>query len=382
MNKLSQIACCVILAGTYAPELTAQERQGLLLNAGASLVSDNNVLRNKAEKDDTYFLFTPEISFLANMGKHQFSAKYEGSYSAYSDLDELNYTDHDLGLVAKLDHTTKVNTEFSFSFIDAIEEPGSNNSVALVNNFNKTEFTKAAAKLFYGTYSSTGQLLFEANHQKREYTNNAQQFRDVNINKLSATFFYRIAPKTRILFQASSADFEYQKTTLLTDQSSTERFYLTGITWELTAKTSGTFKIGYQDKNFDQNLYADIDGLSYSLDMTWKPSTHTTFTIEANRQTKESARQSTAGFINKSYGVLAEHEFTARTKLKARIGLDDAEYTNRTDSRTNIMLSVSHSLLTWLDVSLDYKSMNRDSNEPLFDFDSQSFGLTFETRFE
>jgi hypothetical protein len=379
---ITGIATCTL----FGPITHAQERQGLLLNASLLTQHDNNVLRNVEPFADSSVTISPDLKYFTYMGKHILALDYQGEYAAYKDNSELNYNNHDIALFAHFDHSLKIDSEFKVSYQDKIEEPGTNNSVSsLINEFNQTEKKQAYAKFYYGTRESIGQLVFGLDHREYRYSNNFQDYRDVDRNALTGTFFYRIAPKTRLLFQASVADYDYIIKSQFPDQSSKEAFYLAGVEWDITAKTSGTFKLGYQSKDFEQDVYNDITGLSYMLDMTWKPNTYTKIKLGASRMTRESSQQLTSAFITNTYTVNAEHKITPRTQIKASYTYDNDDIVtaqSRTDKRHNIKLGLDHSLLTWLNISLDYKYIERNSDFAIYNYKANIIGLSLTTKFK
>lgn len=382
----SNLAFLITTSLFIATNVNAEERQGLLLNAAVKAQNDNNVLRKVEPTSDSSLQISPDVKYLTHMGKHIFALDYQGEYAAYKDNSELNYDNHDIALLAQLDHSLKFTSEFKLAYKNKIEEPGTNNSAStLINEFNQTNSKKATAKLYYGRRESIGQLVLQFAHTENRYSNNLQSYRDVDQNKLTGTFFYRIAPKTRLLFQASIGDYNYIEKDLFPEQSSKETFYLAGVEWDITAKTSGTFKLGYQGKDFEKEVYNDITGLSYMLDMTWKPNTYTTFKIGASRMTRESSQLLTSAFITSTYTVNAEHKITPRTTLKAAYTFDDDDIVtsqNRTDQRQNIVLGIDHSLLSWLNISLDYQYIERDSDFAVYGYKANVIGLSLTTKFK
>jgi hypothetical protein len=364
----------------------AEERQGLLLNATITAEHDDNVLRKIVPVSDSSLQISPELTYLTHMGKHIFALDYQGNYSAFKKDTKLNYNNHNIALLAKLDHSLKISSTLKLSYQDEIEEPGTNNSItSLFTEFNQTKNKKAAANIYYGTKKSIGQLSLNLQHTKQRYTNNLQDYRDLNRNKATGTFFYRIAQKTRLLFQVSLRDYDYINKSKYQNQSSQETFYLAGVEWDITAKTSGTFKLGYQGKDFDENLYQNIDALSYLLDMTWKPNTYSKVKISASRKTQESSQILTGAFITNDFAINAEHKITARTKLKAAYSFannDIISLRDRTDKKHNITFGIDHSLLTWLSISLDYNFIQRKSDNAIYEHKANVIALSLTTTFD
>jgi hypothetical protein len=364
----------------------AEERQGLLLNAGLAVISDSNITRTADEISDKTAIFSPQLQFLSNVGQHKFVFDYQGDFAVYNDNSQYNYNDHDFKLGAIFDHSYRINSELKLGYQDKVEEPGSNSAqTQLSEEFNQLTRKSALAKFYYGTTASIGQFVLGVDHDQQRYTNNQQSYRDLDRNKFTGTFFYRMAPKTRLLLEASVAKIDYIEDSLFAVPTSDENLYLAGIEWEATAITSGTFKIGYQKKDYEDELFNDIDGLSYFLDMIWKPNTYTTVKIGAERSTSESAEQDIGGFISTGYSLGLDHAFSSRTLFNAKYQHDKSDLTfaqNRTDKRKRITVGITHSLRTWLDINLNYGHLARSSNDEIYDFSSDSVELSLTSKFD
>jgi hypothetical protein len=366
--------------------LFAQQRQGLLLNAGLTVISDSNITRTAEKTSDKSAIFSPKLEFSSNIGQYKFVFNYNGVFAVYNDNFQYNYNDHDFKLGAKLDHSYRINSEFKFGYQNKVEAPGSNNAAAQINDeLNQLTSKSALAKMSYGTAASIGQFVLGLDQGQQRYTNNQQSFRDVDQNKATGTFFYRMAPKTRLLLEASVAKNDYVAVTQFAAPNSDDNTYLAGVEWEATAITSGTFKVGYQKKDFADARFNDIDGLSYFLDMAWQPNTYTTITVGAKRTTSESAEQDIGGFITIGHSLGLQHAFGARTQFKANYTQDKSDFTSsqeRTDERKNITLGLTHSIRTWLDINLNYRRIARSSDEEIYAFSSDAVELSLSSNFD
>jgi len=397
LKNLTQISSILHKVVKHSPLLlliapmvnNAAERSGLLLNGTVSVEHTDNVLNNLNEISDTAFIIAPEIKYLGLVGKHKFLFNYDGKLANYSDNSDFNYNEHKLAVGARLDHSHKINSEFKLGFDKKIETPGStNSSTQALTDFNQYQDKSALARLYYGQKNSIGQIVIGYKYNDLEYTNNQQEFRDYEQDQLSATFFYRIAPKTRLLFQATATEFTYNDQQLanglLFNQSSEQKTYLAGVEWEATAKTTGLFKIGYQYKDFDDVRFSDISGLSYFLDMIWKPNTYTNIKLGASRQATESALLNESGFLSTSYSVDISHYIRPHTAITARVDIENDEIatsSNRTDKRNSIQIGINHSLREWLNIKLAYKYQEKTSDIELFNFESNIVQLSLETEF-
>lgn len=388
--KLKKTVKYLYLLTLAAPLLAnAEERSGLTLNGSIATEYSDNVLNNINKISDTALIAEPNVKYLGYAGKHKFKINYDSKLSSYSKNSQLNYNEHILLLGAYLDITNKINTELSFGFDKVNETPGITNSTTqTLTDFNKYKNKSALASFFYGQRKSIGQIVLSYKYNDREYTNNQQEFRNYESDNVSATFYYRIAPKTRLLFQASTTEYEYNdqqlNVNLVINQSSNEKKYLAGVEWEATAKTTGLFQIGYQNKNYDDQQLNDISGLSYNLDMIWKPYERTKIKLSASRKATESALLNESGFLSTSYGIEVSHNITTHTSVTSQYKINNDDIitnSNRTDKRNNFSLGVNHSLRNWLNIKLAYKFKDKSSSIEQLNFESNMVLLSLETAF-
>jgi len=366
--------------------LLAEERQGLLLNAGLSVVSDSNITLSSDEVSDKSAIFSPQIQYLSNINKYQFEFDYQGDFAVYNNNSQYNYNDHGISVSALTDHSVRVNSEFTLGYQKKIEEPGSSNAVFSLNNeFNQITSKSVLAELYYGTSVSSGQFVFGLAHDQRRYSNDEQRFRDMDKTSLSSTFFYRMASNTRLLLEANMGTNDYTQVTQFTDRSSNDTRYLAGIEWEATAATSGIFKLGYQSKKFDDERSENLSGLSYLVGLTWQPNAFNKVTAGVDRSTDESAQQDIAGSTNTSYSLTLEHAVTPLTSLNVRYDKYKSAYRfeqNSTDTRKRFEMGIAHSLQPWLYINLDYRHLTRNSNAAFSDFSKNKVELSITTNFK
>lgn len=362
----------LIFLGVFAKFGISQEL-GFTPIIGLSVHQDSNVYRTSSEVEDTIIQVSPEFEYLTKYGKQVFQAQYKGNYTQYQDNDSLNYFENEVSAKALLDLSSKFGSELSAKYQDSIEQPGSTNALSQqLDELNQRKSKDVSASLFYGSKQSTGQLVAKYAYKQLEYTNNGQEFRDYNSDAVTGTFFFRVAPKTRLLLEARMAQLKYQNTQFV-DQTSSQISYLAGVEWNATAITSSTFKIGYQDVDYDSENLADLSGLSYFLDMLWKPNTYTIVKIGASRAARESAEQSLGGYISSEYDINLEHEFTRHIKFGIGYRYTDFDYDNnqsRKDELKNLTAKLSYQSKYWLQLYLEYKDSKRDSVLEFYNYDA------------
>lgn len=382
-----KLTYCLVITLLMLPVGLAQSAEGLSLNASVLIGYDDNVLRRSIASSDRAIKFLPEVKLKSLYGKHQFYFGYNGGFTSYSDNSSLNYDDHNLSLGALFDHSRQFNSEFQLTYQDKIEQPGTTNaySTLVTNEFNQFSNKNALARFFYGSRKSIGQFVLAVDVDDREYSNNQQEFRNVERKRLIGTMFYNLGLKTRVLFEARVAAFDYTPELQIADQSNHENTYFAGVEWQVTAKTSGIFKIGYQSKDFEKQQFSDVTGLSYILNMDWSPYSYTQINVGARRETKESAELGVGGFLDTSYSIMASHEMSAKTEVFASYFSSKEDITSflgRTDRRAKINMGIAYRLNSWLIMQLDYRHQKRESDIELLKFSSNAVELSFSSTFK
>ena len=288
---------------------------------------------------------------------------------------------------AKLEHSSRLKTDYTLGYHKGFDDPGSTDGLLLPGEKpDKWEEASLDTLVEYGNNDSHGQITGQIKYQETEYTNNNQDYRDSNELQGTGTFYYRVAPRTRLLFELSYTDADYQEDDIFgSNQSNKEYEYLTGVTWEASAKTTGVFKIGYRDKQYDNKRFGDITGLALWLDGHWQPTSHTKVTFGASRDAEDSSQQGSSGSTKTQMGGGIEHGMTQRIRLTSKFRLSNEDFDgtrNRDDDRKYFSLGVKYNLLRWLDIGAEYQFEERDSNLNAFDFTSNVFMLTAKTRFK
>ncbi|MEP7704988.1 outer membrane beta-barrel protein [Paraglaciecola sp. 25GB23A] len=384
-NKLTRIAL-TLLASFASSQIMAQEA-GFFAVVDSRLSYEDNILRESdANADsDTSVVVAPELTIAGILGKQRFSAVYKGEYANYFDFSDVNYTDHDIRLRADFDHSNRLTSRFDVQYQDKHEDFGDLNTIFVnLNEFNHFTDKGLTGRLIYGRQDSFGQLVLRLAHNKRDYDNNNQEFRSNERDLASFAFYYRIAPRTRLLAELVYQDFNYNPEVGFLDLDNKYKVYQAGIEWAFTNQLEGTVKVGYQDRNYSLDTLRDINGLAYEASIDFTPNTYTTINLAARRESIDSSLETAGGFLRTSYGAGVEHSLTQLTKLEAELTYAKDELvfsSNRQDKRTGGKLGITYSLLTWVEVGANYSYEKRDSTQDAADYKANSINLTAKLSF-
>jgi polysaccharide biosynthesis protein VpsM len=315
-NKLTRIAL-TLLASFASSQIMAQEA-GFFAVVDSRLSYEDNILRETdANADsDTSVVVAPELTIAGIIGKQRFSAVYKGEYAKYADYSDVDYTDHDIRLRADFDHSNRLTSRFDVQYQDKHEDFGDLNNVFVnLTEFNHYIDKGFSGRLIYGRQESFGQLVFRLARNNRAYNNNNQEFRSFERDVASLAFYYRIAPRTRILAEMVYQDYGYNPELGYIDLDNKYKVFQAGVEWAFTNQLEGTVKVGYQDRNYSLDTLRDINGLAYEASIDYTPNTYTTINLAARRESIDSSLETAGGFLRTSYGAGVEHSLTELTKL-------------------------------------------------------------------
>lgn len=369
MNKTINTSLTTLFLSCFAHNAMAAEEHNVY-GLEVQYEHNDNVRRTMDEQDDQAVVFKPMMQLYAGKGVSQFSLDYQGTIRRYNELSSFDHEEHAAVATYKYDPTARFNGDLIVSYVQRQELPGDTNAPIQTNisEFNQETLTRAIARVAYGTRESKGQIEFEGRFQKSEFDTNEQSFRDNDSTRLLGRYYHRVAPKTRAFIEASYEDYEYGETF---NQTNTLIIVRGGLEWQISGKTWGFFKIGYLDRDYEDEELIDVDGLSYHADMVWQPASHTLVRLFNSRDTLDSAIVGETGYIIDRHAITLTHELTQRLALEANagIGFYDFQSPAREDTRVDYGLSLEYDLSERFFLGAGIKHASRDSDIMTFEFE-------------
>ncbi len=359
----------------------AEASTGYVISADTSLNHTDNVYRvvDSLAQSDTYIMVGPEFNLDGQYSKAALSVNYSGEYAKFTSVDEANYTDHAITLGLELDHTLRFNTNFEAGYQREHEEPGEINRIQLlITEYNQYELKFAEAGFALGRNDSIGQLAINFRTTDREYLNNGLEFLNSINNRISATFSYKIAPKTRLYLDAASNSLNYDPPEGSTRLDNEYEIYSVGVVWNLSNKVRGDVRVGYQSRDYVQEGLQDITGLSYRGKVDWFINSYTTVVVNATRESNDSSIEEVGGFLRTLYGLSVTHQFTEAFGLDAACGYveDELVYASeRVDKRYMYSLGMDYKMNRRMEVWLNFEHNERDSTDSIANFDTNLVSL-------
>lgn len=382
----------VVIAAICNPAIAAIEpaavdvgEMSLVPTMNLQVGYDDNILSaNTNEISSMVTVLSPSVQLIAEQGLNAYRMSYTLSKGIFENSSADNYLDHDLSFDAHLEFNSRNKVDLRAAYNRGHEARGTglsaNGGVANAVTEPLEYDTKSVSFNYqFGGDEATGRIELYGELLDREYKNfrNITTGRDNQEVIAGGIFYYRIAPKTSLLFEARNKDVDYDLSSSTLD-SNTWRYYV-GATWESTAKTTGTVKIGHYDKDFDSTTRQDDDGVSWEAAVTWAPKTYSVFELTTGQEDKESS--GTGDFINaKVVRLNWNHGWTDFVNTDLGISHTTETYEGATNGREDKIKSYSaglnYDMRRWLSLGLSYTYNDTSSNVTGVSFDKNVIFLT------
>lgn len=325
---------------------------------------DNFRAVEKKEESSWITTIAPTLTLDAYGDKSAYRLSYRAVSDTFHSSHKDNNTDHHLNAEAGFEFDARNRLKLSAGYHD-VEETAS-----LDQNVENDQYTakNIGGVYTFGAESARAQLDLGANYDEMRYSNsgrlNADKERDATA--LRSTLYYRVAPKTKVLLEGRHTDYEYVNPEGR-QKDSKNIGLLTGVTWEATAKTTGTVKIGREKKDFDDSRLDDKSTGMWEIGVTWEPRTYSRFSLNTRRGFDEGSDN--ADTIKTQSTTLSwNHDWAERlsSTVSYTRSVQDYQYDvagrKREDTLDSFGLSLNYEMRRWLDIGVGYKYADNDSD--------------------
>ena len=352
-----------------------------MINAGYKY--DDNIFSQPTDtKSSGILIVAPSVNFSVDDGinSHQVDINIESA--SFADSEDDDYVTGGLSYQTHLEPSSSSRFDISLGTNRGVEPRGTGITEGLGDAIDEPLlFDEQTAEITYeyGSLSSSARVAFDAGYYKKNYSNfeSFTQSRNFDSSSIGSTFFYTTNSGTDAFVELKADAISYDVSEAISRDSDVFTASV-GITWEATALTSGTLKIGQQQKKFTDPLRKDFDGLSWDASVQWQPLSYTTFSVNSSRNAKDP--NVVGDYINESiYGVNWQHLWNEKLSTSLSYNFTDEDYSgvSRTDETTTISANLTYELRRWMDVSVYFDSTDRDSSTNNIAFDKSIVGISF-----
>ncbi|BBB25475.1 outer membrane beta-barrel protein [Amphritea japonica] len=346
---------------------------------------DNIFSSSSSEVDSQKTIISPKVQMIAEDGFNAYRVSYSLNQGIYDSSADDNYTDHNLGLDAHLEFDARNTLDLNATYSKNHEERGtgiteSGSVGAGLSSPLKYDTKSVSFSYTYGADNAAGKLVFSGKYDDKEYQNfrSITDERDNEQTTLSAAFYYKIQPKTSLLFEIRNQDLNYKVDPTTSLDSETRRYYV-GATWEGTAKTTGTIKLGQVNKDFSASSRSDFSGSSWEAALKWEPLTYSVLDFATSQSEKESS--GAGDFIDsKALRLTWSHDWNDQTQTVLSSGYTNDDYQGATGGRqddiTDASIKLNYDMRRWLSFGIGYAYQNTDSNTANIPFSRNTYQIS------
>lgn len=290
-----------------------------------SRFNDNDTVRYQ-----TYLLYSPELETYARHTKHNdINHKFE-AYALYNTPGGLSVEIFDQ-MVSSHDDIIEHQDNLNYT----------NNFLSPTVSFAPTE--KLTFRLDYSMYN--------VNYER------SANVKDRVDNTVSAYAFFQVLPKTSLFVQYAHLDINYDNTTDPKKSiDSTEQEYLLGVKWNITDKTTGSFKTGYQKKDFDGSDYGNTTRMKMELKANYEISGHSSISLTGRNEFIETDEDDAYYIQSNNFLAVYEHSLSARLTGFFSLFYNNEDYgrLSREDRTLDFSPSLSYIYNDWLSFNAAY----------------------------
>jgi len=338
--------------------------------AAVSLGHDSNIFSSDLNKvsssTETYIAGS---KFDARRESSVIQVDLQAKYGRYSDSTADNYSDPYFRGTYDVAFDARNFLRVGYNYL-RLHDPRGSTDRPPTNSEPDRYYDNAPSVIYaYGAKDAKGRIEVYVTNTIRRYLNNKEVTvaYDRDMTDYGGIFYWRVMPKTNLLFEARGTDIKYKLSTSILN--SDEYRYLVGVSWEATAATTGVAKIGRQQKKFDSSTLQDYSGTNWELDLTWKPLSYSTVSLNSARLPVESTGLGSFTLSDRTGGNWA-HNWNDRfsTDVYANFTKDRYQGATRTDKTTTLGLRGSYQMRKWLTLGAEYTNTERDSDVDVNDY--------------
>lgn len=306
-----------------------------------------NLSRIKSEatrRYQSYFLYSPE-------------------FVIYSDLSKHNHVNHRAeGLLQY-----NLDSGLSFDLMDLFNDKEEIAGNGIANTLYQFQENLLDFITTYDTHSEKLKLQFTYSNFNLDYEDAVVTYRNRNDNTFGFSVFYEFWPRISLFGEYDRSIINYDTGTI---NDSIENRYFAGVNWNITAKSKGTFKLGYMDKNFELAAVEDQSDFSIELQALHQLTQKRAVRVNGYRKFNESDLANASSFLSTGIDIGLTQRFTEKWSGTLNASYEQKDYNgfDRDDDLYGLGTAVRFKPRKWLIFDLGYQYYNNDSNINSLDY--------------
>ena len=342
---------------------------------GVGVGRDDNIFHSpNGKRASTLYVVSPGFNIDARSERSVLQVGYQSRMARYSSSRDDDYADHSLTGQYDFAFDRRNFLRLGADYFRG-HDPRGLTDRPVSGEPDKYRISTGSAMYAFGAPGAAGRVEAYYNDMRKRYTNNraTTALGDRNTKEFGGAFYVRIAPRTYAVAEARNTQIRYDRTSPI---DADERRYYGGISWDVTAKTTGVVKVGRFQRTFKSDL-PDYSGVGWESAITWAPRTYSKLEFYTSRFSTEPTGLGNF-IVSDGTGVTWTHGWTSyvQTAMDVRYQKDDYQGFNRKDDTISLGLKVGYRFRRWLTLGAEYTYTKRDSNIDGAEYDKNLYFLT------
>ncbi len=337
----------------------------------------NIFLTSNNKKHDYISITSPKFLLDVPMGteaRHLFQLMYAADIGSFANFKSQNYVNQNV--------LASANGELPFGYFDIQDDFKDTVDRSFTEFTERVRRDENFAQAVLGVEAN--RLTYEIGYSNflRKYLD--EQFDDLSYseNFLSATVFYQLFPKTKTLLEYDYGFLDYLNDSTRDGDYNQIR---TGFKYDLTGKTTGIVKLGYQQRSYDTQGPSGFNGFVSEAELTTHLSENTTIDLKHLNIAVESIDASNNYFhlistmlnvtqkIRGHFSILSTSRFDRRNYPEQDVSLGK----KRRDSVVSQEISLQYDIKERAQINLGYQYTDDMSNIDVNDYNDHLISLRF-----
>lgn len=353
---------------------------------------DNVYVRNINKTDDVYFQVSPGIMIQRVKGDNLLQAGYRADIYRYIDTGERNdVEDHSINAAAHLNTDGKL-----WLRLDDMAKKGHESrseAVLAAQTLNRFYSNDLAAVVGYELTPKFGVSLAYTNYYVDYFNRNTAidvDYRDRVDNGVELTVNYKVMPKTKALLQGAFKDIYHSDDTdpRAAELNSREYWALAGLTWDMTGKSTGTVKAGYEWKKFRAAGRRDFATPVYMVSLNHNFTPKTSLIVTGIRRANETDDPQTEFYTTTSGALQVNFKPVSKVDIGPYVAYNNNRYRGastdpgdgtlrrRIEDIYSYGVNVGYNMNKWIALKLGYNHDKKVSTIKSFDFTRNTVSFT------
>lgn len=340
--------------------------------------NDNVTGVNAGQIGSSVLSVQPRVVAELKKSGDRYTLTYNGNFNRYISSSADNFNNHDLTLAGDNYFSSRSRLGWSAGYVASSDPRGATDRVQSAEP-DRWHAPVLQGRYIFGSNGAQGRFEAEGTMQSKRYDNNRlfTVGSDVDINSVAGRFFVRVMPKTSAVFEVRHITSDYKQLTSTNDN--TDNRYLVGLTWDAASKTSGSFKVGQQRKNFNNPVMRDASGSTWEGSLKWSPLTYSVFDLTTGRSAADGT--GTGDYVlNNGTNLTWNHRWKSFLLSRVQLATVRSEYAGagRVDTTRNMGVGVFYEINRNMRAGLELANTRRTSNIGLYDFTRNTTFLSLE----